>query len=381
MKKRTMSSGRPFDRTVQALLAVAVVATLTGCYWTDGSGTDAGLTLEIVRERGDGFSSQEIVDPYGFLFAYVIEESVLLGGTDAIIDLFSRLEQEFNLLDEELEGLDFEDEAAFQDFIDNYRFNIEFPAAQFQGQFITFQRGASGRNTFRGLNAGANYLVVVEAYGEDYEAGVYADAIGFGLTTVRAGENRSVSLELGDNYTEFDDFLLERYRFAAPVLDEELVLDLQYGTFFDNWNEQQMSVFLSTADLSTAVGNALNETTTSTVQSGLVKFVIDDSFGSWAEYVNASEQYVLPGPTVSAIELYPDGTVTVAPAGPDFVSVTSNVDPYILTGDVTAATLDFTLVSGTLGDGGWTILWDISTADKENFDSYSGNMVYFQSPN
>lgn len=229
MTRLAMNPRRVVGYVSKALLPIVLIAVLMGCYWTDGSEADAGLTLEIVRDRGDGLSSQEIVDPYGFLFAYVIEESVLLGGTDAIIDLFDRLEREFVALDEDLEALDIEDEESFQRFIDNYRFDIEFPSAQFQGQFITFQRGASGRNTFRGLNAGVNYLVVVEAFGEDYEEEIEADAIGFSLTTVRAGENRSVTLELGDNYDDYFQFLAERYRFAAPDLDEELgtiVLDL-----------------------------------------------------------------------------------------------------------------------------------------------------------
>lgn len=215
------------SRTVALFLVTAMVlVVLSGCYWTSGE-SEGGLTLQINPPRG--FHPLEIEDPYGFLMAYVVEESVLLAGPAAAEQLFDQIElsieQEFEaffesyfeLFQQDLSEEEFERE--IRKIIDRFRIDLEYPSAQFQGQYFTFRKNATGSNSFRGLNAGSRYLVVVTAFGSDYESEIDAEAIGYTRTTIRSGETRTVKLDLDNNWKAFEDDLFAWY--GVEIEEEE----------------------------------------------------------------------------------------------------------------------------------------------------------------
>lgn len=217
--RRSLSAVRP---VLAAVLAIAVAVSLAGCYWTVDESAEGGLRLEIAMPPEGIVSAGSLNDPHGFLLVYVIEETVLLGGPDAVGQLFDQLEAELDRLDEELDTIEFTSEADFQRFLDSFRVEVEFPSAQFRGQFINYKAGASGRSTFRGLNAGSRYLVVVEAYGEDESSGMEMYSIGFTRTTVRAGETRAVPIPMGgeEEKQRFLDFLRDTYGYPPTGPDD-----------------------------------------------------------------------------------------------------------------------------------------------------------------
>ena len=120
-----------------------------------------------------------------------------------------------------MDGVDSAFDTAFDDWIeafifgdatfdpDDYEVNVSSPAIQLQANFFT---GDSGSNTFGGLRAGREYLVVVTA-------GSFAGSgLGFTTTTIKAGETKSVNLELkAENYARFGGFLLNRYGIERPA--------------------------------------------------------------------------------------------------------------------------------------------------------------------
>jgi hypothetical protein len=203
-----------------AAAAIAIVFSLSGCYWTAGENAEGGLRLEISMPPEGSVSAQALNDPYGFLMVYVIEETVLLGGPAAVGQLFDQLEAELQRLDGERESIEFTTQAEFEQFLDSFRIEVEFPSAQFRGQFINYSVEASGRSTFRGLNAGSRYLVVVEAYGEDESTETEMYSIGFTRTTIRAGETRAVAIDMDGDIEGFERFLRDTYGYPPTGLDD-----------------------------------------------------------------------------------------------------------------------------------------------------------------
>lgn len=140
----------------------------------------------------------------------------MYGGEEALYEIFSGIDDDFEEENGDFYYLEFATEAEFQAYLDNFSVEFAFPAAQIQANVIRYEIGAKGSNTFRGLTAGARYFVMViaEDIVWDPETG-YADwtsdAVGFTTTTIRAGETRTVSLDLGDNWDDLFMTLVDRY--------------------------------------------------------------------------------------------------------------------------------------------------------------------------
>ncbi len=223
-----------------AVTIVAVIGGITACYWTSDS-SDTAISLEIIRERG--VTSQAFMEPEpepepepehgtdGFLYIYVIDEAVMFAGEEALDELFAGMDDPlYDYFD-----LTFDTEEEFQAFLNTYKIDIDFPAAQIQGGVIPFGIGESGSNTFRGLNADSSYLVI--AWAEDViwdpQTGGLdwtTDAIGYRIVTVRSGQTRTVKLELGDKWNEFYTLLVERYGWAEYTYDFDPFIVIYFDT-------------------------------------------------------------------------------------------------------------------------------------------------------
>lgn len=174
---------------------VVLAMLLAGCYWTPGE-SEGAISLRITPS-GDSISSQEL-ESSGILLAYVMDESILRSSPEEAERFFREVDKD---------ELRRQIEAVEEDF-SSFRFDVSFPPAQFQHAMIDYQTDAGGTNTFSGLNAGANYLVVVQRFG--IPDGEELD-IGSDVVTVRSGESRTANLELGSDFTKFDEFIKERY--------------------------------------------------------------------------------------------------------------------------------------------------------------------------
>lgn len=176
----------------RGILAALLVTLLFGaCYWS-ADNKEGGLILEI--DAADlGASQLEEYD--GFFFGWVVADDLMRGDQAAADKAFDEVN---TALDEAL----FELETTGN--LSDFSVDLAFPSIQLQANFFT---GTSGSNTFAGLTAGREYLVVVEAY--DFANNT--DGVGFTTATVKAGETRNVSIEVSSDWEAFYKFLQERY--------------------------------------------------------------------------------------------------------------------------------------------------------------------------
>lgn len=197
------------DRHIFALTAIILaVATLTGCFWTPKEAKDGGITIDI---NTGAMEASAVQDFDGFFLGYVIADDLLRGDQ-------ATAEQAFAEVDVALQQALAFDTATFDE--NDFSVEISFPSIQLQADLFT---GASGSNSFQGLRADAEYLVIVIAREWTFStAGVdYTDGVGFSTTTISAGENTSVSLDVSEaNWAELDTFLQGRYGVDADLQPE-----------------------------------------------------------------------------------------------------------------------------------------------------------------
>ena len=216
MKRREISSN------FRNMLLLIAAVFFTGCYWTPDNSQEASLAIEVDMATRSGISPQEvgeIDEPSGALIAFVIEESLLQDDPAELERLFTEMEETDP--DSEIDFRDFETYEEYIEYLWDFTFEVTYPAARLQMRFIDFGEGSSGASTFTGLNS-TSYLVMVIASGFDDENEMEGDAIGFTTTTVRAGETRRVSLNLDDNWSSFDQFLVDRYGFEPEPVTIEI---------------------------------------------------------------------------------------------------------------------------------------------------------------
>lgn len=204
MNSRTIT--RYFRRFLIIAATSVIAVALSGCFWTPDDADEGGITINLYT----GDLGASAVDDYeGIFMAYVVADDLLRGDPNTAQQAIDEVD---NAFDEALTGFFIgQMEAAFGgsssfDFSD-FRVDVNFPSIQFQAEFLT---GSSGSNSFRGLKADREYLVVVVAAGEDSEG------VGFTTTTVKGGDTRSVDLQIGDNWDTFDTFLAGRYALSQP---------------------------------------------------------------------------------------------------------------------------------------------------------------------
>jgi hypothetical protein len=162
-----------------------------GCYWTPEQ-REGGVTLEI-DSRDIGASQAGNYE--GFFFGWVVADDLMKGGEAEADRAFSEVEAAI-----EEAFIEAQSTSDISDFV----VDVALPSLQLQASFFT---GNSGSNTFRGLQANREYLVVVEAYSYSTET----DGVGFTTVEIEAGETKTVSLDIGNNWAAFEDFLLNRY--------------------------------------------------------------------------------------------------------------------------------------------------------------------------
>ena len=162
-----------------------------GCYWTPDE-TEGGITLEI---DAGGIGASQVDDYDGVFFGWVVADDLMRGGEAEVEQAFSQVEAAINEAFLEIE--------ATGDLSD-FAVDVALPSLQLQASFFN---GTSGSNTFRGLTANREYLVVVEAYSNSTDT----DGVGFTTVEIEAGDTKTVSLDIGNNWAAFDDFLYKRY--------------------------------------------------------------------------------------------------------------------------------------------------------------------------
>ncbi|MDA3948001.1 MAG: hypothetical protein PF508_02145 [Spirochaeta sp.] len=203
-----MKMTRNYRTTRRIVIATAItlaILMLTGCFWTPEDAKEGGITLLI--DRGD-LGASAIEDYDGFFLGYVVSDSLMRGDDAAAEQAFTEVETAFDAFFDQFFTALSDPTASFGDLI----VDVSFPAIQLQAQFFT---GTSGSNSFRGLRAGNEYLVVMTAGSFTGTGG-----IGYTLVTIDGGETKTVNLSLGDNYAAFDAFLQSRYGIEpepAPV--------------------------------------------------------------------------------------------------------------------------------------------------------------------
>lgn len=176
----------------RAIPAALLVTLLSGaCYWTADE-EQGGLTLEIDAGK---LGASQLEEYGGFFFGWVVADDLMRGDQAAADQAFDEVN---SALDEAL----FELETTGN--LSDFSIDLAFPSIQLQANFVT---GTSGSNTFAGLTAGREYLVVVEAY--DFADN--SDGVGFTTANVTAGETRNVTIDVSNDWAAFYKFLQERY--------------------------------------------------------------------------------------------------------------------------------------------------------------------------
>lgn len=189
-------------------LVVMTTITLTGCFWTPDDAGEGGITLVVDSAQIGGSQlsgSQQIGGFDGFFIGYVIADDLLRGDQ-------ATAEQAFDEVDDAL----IQATSSIQSVEDIQNFSVEvtFPAIQLQANVFA---GETGSNTFRGLRADREYLVVVIASQFDGSEGM-----GYNTTVIKGGENKDVNLSLGDNWASFYQFLESRY--GVPLQPATIVI-------------------------------------------------------------------------------------------------------------------------------------------------------------
>jgi hypothetical protein len=193
----------PKIRQTGLILAVITLTALllTGCFWTPDE-KEGGITLNIST---GGMSSSAVGDFNGFFLGYVISDDLLRGDQAAAEQAFTEVDSAFETVFDQLSKSPIETGGSFDPT--DYRVNVALPSIQMQAEFFT---GTSGSNSFRGLQAGRDYLVVVESinFGEKRTT----QGIGYAVVNIEAGKTRSVNLNLSfANYAKASQFLANRY--------------------------------------------------------------------------------------------------------------------------------------------------------------------------
>lgn len=182
---------------VSAILVVTLA--FTGCYWTPNE-EEGAITLEIDAE-GIGASQLENYD--GFFFGWVVADDLMQGGT-------AEADRAFSEVDTAIEEAFLEIEMSGD--LSDFTIDVALPSIQLQASFFS---GSSGTNTFRGLRADREYLVVVEAYNYSTET----DGVGFTTVEIKAGDTKTVDLDVGNNWKAFYDFLFNQYGIPPDGLE------------------------------------------------------------------------------------------------------------------------------------------------------------------
>jgi len=193
----------PKIRQTGLILAVITLTALllTGCFWTPDE-KEGGITLNIST---GGMGSSAVGDFNGFFLGYVISDDLLRGDQVAAEQAFTEVDSAFETAFDQLSKSPIETGGSFDPT--DYRVNVALPSIQMQAEFFT---GTSGSNSFRGLQAGRDYLVVVESinFGEKRTT----QGIGYGVVNIEAGKTRAVNLNLSfANYAKASQFLANRY--------------------------------------------------------------------------------------------------------------------------------------------------------------------------
>ncbi|MDA3951737.1 MAG: hypothetical protein PF508_21200 [Spirochaeta sp.] len=226
-----------FRRHILTLTAIFLaVTTLTGCFWTPEDAKEGGITVNI-NTGALGASALEDFD--GFFLGYVIADDLLRGDQAAADQAFAEVEVALE------EAFTFDDGTLDEN---DFRVEVSFPSIQLQANLFT---GTSGSNSFRGLRAGTEYLVVVMASSWASTADAVG-GVGYAVTTVAAGESKSVDLDVSEaNWAKLDTFLLNRYGIQPepePILEPATItLDVPTGTsyYYDLVSADSVSLPLS----------------------------------------------------------------------------------------------------------------------------------------
>jgi hypothetical protein len=242
-------------------VVLLVTLLLGGCYWTP-QGAEGAITLEI--DSGQIGTSQ--TEPFdGIFLGYVIADDLMRGDTVAAEGALTEIEQAQT--------------EAFNKFsqtgnAEDLNVNVSFPSIQLQ---LNVFNGTSGSNTFAGLRAGREYLVVVTAASSD------AEGIGFTTATVEAGENKRVNLDLANNFNAFDQFLADRYGILQPGAIEiqdgdgyyiDLVAGATAPNFPTDFETQQYENWYSATTLLNPNGEPIEKSGSRTAITGFV-FLIE----------------------------------------------------------------------------------------------------------
>lgn len=180
--------------TTTSLLAALLMA---GCYWTPNQ-SDARINLTIETRELEGSSTVEGYD--GFFFGYVIGTSLLRGDQQSADEAFTELNQAFTDALTQLQG---------GGDLSDFEVSVSLPSYRLQADLFA---GTSGSNSFRGLSADQEYLVVVQA--SQFSGGT--GGIGYTTVSVDAGTSKTVALEVGSNWEEFSSFLNDQFGYTQP---------------------------------------------------------------------------------------------------------------------------------------------------------------------
>lgn len=224
-------NGTPYIRRVlEATVLIGLVVSLAGCYWTPPDG-DGSLAIQISdpdRALSSVSSSAVATGPggFGFFLITVAEDSLLRGGTAVVDSLMSQMEQRTTDTVSQARTAFLDSAASLDGFVSSYQFGVSFPGVQFQDSFITNNAEALGSSSFRGLRAGAEYLVIAEAYLVSGDSTI-ADRVAFTTVTIEAGQTQQVGLTLTEDRGAFEAFLRERYGYAKEEVTVNLSVALE----------------------------------------------------------------------------------------------------------------------------------------------------------
>lgn len=185
---------------------------LNGCYWTP-EGDEGGVTLNI----DSGEIGASAITDYKFFLGYVIAADLLSGDQAAADQAFEELGVAF----EEALSETFSDPDLTEQDLANFDLKLTFPTIQLQADYFV---GTSGSNTFGGLRAGREYLVVAFAFDTSTSSATYVGDVGFAPVTIEGGETKAVTLELGNNWGRFYDLMEQRYGYSVEQAAVEITM-------------------------------------------------------------------------------------------------------------------------------------------------------------
>jgi len=219
-----------YQRTIQiatwAVILVFFTLILSGCFWTPDDAKEGGITLLI--DKSQLSASQTFEDFNGFFMAYVIADDLMRGDGTAAQQAFDQVDTAWEdaATSGQLENINSAED------LENFRIEVAFPSVQLQAQFLF---GTSGSNSFRGLRAGSDYLVVLQSFSFDPVTYEYFEGVGYTIVGIEAGEDKSVSVSLTDNWSAFYQFLEARYGIepGPAVISVTLPFDYGGGGYYD----------------------------------------------------------------------------------------------------------------------------------------------------